>query len=337
MRLLIPIRRTRPRGPSGNVLRIADGAFWLVLVFAAMLGAPYVASGFPRLVGLFLPPNALAAEASVAASGQIVDGPLPSAGNSADAGIPQLRTSDDLLEPDPPSPKAPSIAIVIDDLGADRNRTIQAIALPPEIALSFLPSPPASPKLAREAARTGHEVLVHVPMEPVGDHEVGPAVLAEGQTAEEIQRRLDWSLARIPGYVGINNHEGSLFTASRASLVPVAERLSEKHVFFFDSRTSADSQVVPVARAFGVASAARDVFLDDVLTIDGIDAQLRLLERRARERGAAIAIGHPHEITLDAVKYWAEHRDNIALVTLGTAIRLKTEREARQSLSLAGQ
>jgi polysaccharide deacetylase 2 family uncharacterized protein YibQ len=114
------------------------------------------------------------------------------------------------------------------------------------------------------------------------------------------------------------------------------EHLADRHIFFFDSRTTADSQVVSVARDFGVASAARDVFLDDVLTIDAIDVQLRALERRARGTGVAIAIGHPHAITLDAVAYWAAHRSGIDLIPLSAAIRFKTEREARRSLTLAG-
>jgi len=80
----------------------------------------------------------------------------------------------------------------------------------------------------------------------------------------------------------------------------------------------------------------RVVVLDDVLTIDAVDAELRMLEARARETGVAIAIGHPHEITLDAVAYWTAHQSGFQLVPLSEAIRLKTEREARRSLALAG-
>ena len=109
-------------------------------------------------------------------------------------------------------------------------------------------------------------------------------------------------------------------------------RLAARRVFFFDSRTTAATQVVPAARAHGVETGARDVFLDDEPTLDGIDAQLRALEAKARAQGVAIAIGHPHEITLDAVAYWAAHQTGFRLVGLKEAMRRKT----RMSLAFAG-
>jgi polysaccharide deacetylase 2 family uncharacterized protein YibQ len=334
---LKPIRRARPRGPSREALRVASAAFWIVLAFASAFGARSVASGFPKLLGLFVPPGTIAAAASVRPTAHVVRVVLSP--GLARLAAPEIRStieSDDVHRSTAPI-RTPAIAIVIDDLGADAIHTREAIALPPAVALSFLPYPADTPRLAREAARAGHEILVHVPMEAVGAHDPGPFALTTGLPPDEIVRRLDWALSRVPGYVGINNHEGSRFTADRADIALVMEHLAGNHAFFFDSRTTPDSQVLPVARAFGVASASRDVFLDDVATIDAIDAQLHALEKRAREQGTAIAIGHPREITLDAVAYWAAHNSGFELVPLSEAIRRKTEREARISLSLAGR
>jgi polysaccharide deacetylase 2 family uncharacterized protein YibQ len=315
---LKPIRRKKRRGPSRDVLRLAHGAFWLSLLFAVLIGADAVATGFPKLLGLFI--RSPQAEASApSAHGVRVD-------LAAEPPAPPLR-----LRGKPVA--APIIAIVIDDLGGDVVHTSRAIALPREIALAFLPYPPDAPMLARAAGRRGHEVLVHVPMQAMGAADPGPMALSADLPRAEILRRLDWDFARVPGFVGINNHEGSKFTADRAALAPVMERLAGRGGFFFDSRTTADTQVMPAARAYGVETAARDVFLDDVPTVDAVDAQLRALEARARQQGAAIAIGHPHEITLDAVAYWAAHHDGFELVTLREAIRRKTE----LSLTLAAR
>lgn len=65
--------------------------------------------------------------------------------------------------------------------------------------------------------------------------------LRTGMAPDEM-RRLGWSLARVPGLVGINNHEGSLFTADPAGLAPVMATLRARHLFFFDSRTGPDSK-----------------------------------------------------------------------------------------------
>ena len=314
---LKPIRRTK-RAVSRLALRAADGAFWLVFVFACILGADSVATGVPPLVRLFLP--AFQAEAGVTPPVSVLHIPI------LEGATPQLRLSTEAGPDDaPPPPGKPVIAIVIDDLGADVVHTKRAIQLPRAVALAFLPYPAQTPPLAREAGRAGHEVLVHIPMQATGPHDPGPMALATDMPKDEILRRLDWALAHVPGFVGVNNHEGSRFTADAAALGPVMASIAQRHVFFFDSRTTPDSQVVPVARAHGVESSDRDVFLDDVATIDGVDAQLHALEARARARGAAIAIGHPNEITLDAVAYWAAHESGFELVTLKEAIRAKTE------------
>src|SRR5262249_4150109 len=153
----------------------------------------------------------------------------------------------------------------------------------------------------------GHEILLHMPMQALSATRLGPMALTVDLAPDEIAHRLDWALARVPGRIGINNHEGSRFTADRAALGPVMQALARRHLFFLDSRTTADTQVVAMARARGVQTGSRDVFLDDVVTKDAVDAQLRALEAKARAQGAAIAIGHPHDVTLDAVAYWAAH------------------------------
>jgi len=325
---LKPIRRVKRRGIPRDVRRVADAAFCAVLALAVGLTMQRVASGFPELAALFVAHDTMSAQAGVPL--QVASAPL-SPRQDDDVALRQARDGDEAA-----LAGSPRIAIVIDDLGADVVHTRRAMALPRAVALAFLPYPESTPTLAREAGRGGHEILVHVPMQAIGAQNPGPMALSPSLAPEENIRRLDWAFTRVPGYAGINNHEGSLFTSNRAALVPVIEHLADRHALFFDSRTTADSQVVSVARAFGVASAARDVFLDDVQTIDAVDAELRMLEARAKETGIAIAIGHPHGITLDAVAYWTAHQSGFELISLSEAIRLKTEREARKSLALAG-
>ena len=221
------------------------------------------------------------------------------------------------------------IAICIDDLGEDIAGTDKAMALPKQVALSFLPYAETTAFLASEAARKGHEVLAHVPMEAVGAIDPGPMALKTG--APDIAGRLAWNLSRVPGLSGINNHEGSKFTADAAALTPVAEVLAARHLFFFDSRTGPDSKVVAVAHMFGVASAGRDIFLDDVASEAAIAQQLDALVAHAKQTGVAIAIGHPHDLTLKLLAAWLAQDHGVTLVPLSEAMRLKTERLALAS------
>jgi polysaccharide deacetylase 2 family uncharacterized protein YibQ len=145
-------------------------------------------------------------------------------------------------------------------------------------------------------------------------------------TADEIARRLGWNLARVPGLVGINNHEGSRFTADTAGLAPVMATLRARHLFFFDSRTGPQSAVAAAARAAGVRTAARDIFLDDDQRPAAVSAELEMLAREARRSGVAIAIGHPHDVTLKLLAAWLAQDHGVVLVPLDEAIRLKAER-----------
>jgi len=225
-----------------------------------------------------------------------------------------------------PGGQKPVIAICIDDLGGDIAGTDKAMALPKEVALSFLPFADPTPLLAEAAGRRGHLVLAHVPMQALGGQDPGPMALKSGMAADEIARRLGWNLARVPGLSGINNHEGSAFTADGAGLQPVMATLRARHIFFLDSRTGPDSQAETAARGAGVMTAGRDVFLDDDLSPAAVSRQLEMLAATARRDGVAIAIGHPHDVTLKLLAAWLAEDHGVTLVTLDEAMRLKNRR-----------
>jgi polysaccharide deacetylase 2 family uncharacterized protein YibQ len=205
----------------------------------------------------------------------------------------------------PPADGRPRIAVVIDDLGLDKKRTERTIVLPGPLTLSFLAYATDLPRLTGAARRAGHELLVHVPMEPLGPGQnMGPNGLAVSLGHDEVLRRLRWDLDRFTGYVGINNHMGSRFTRDAASLAPVIEELRARGLLFLDSRTIADSAGVELARRIGVPHAARDVFLDNEINGGAIAAQLAEVEQIARRHGSAIAIGHPHDATIEQLRLW---------------------------------
>ncbi|HKY18328.1 MAG TPA: divergent polysaccharide deacetylase family protein [Rhizomicrobium sp.] len=222
----------------------------------------------------------------------------------------------------------PVIAICIDDLGEDIAGTDKAMALPKDVALSFLPYAESTPFLAQAAARKGHLILAHVPMQALGPSNPGPMALKTGMAGDEIARILGWNLARVQGLVGINNHEGSRFTADAAALAPVMATLKARRLFFFDSRTGPTSAVGRTARAQGVMTAERDIFLDDDPEPAAVAAQLEMLARMAKRNGVAIAIGHPKDATLRLLKAWLAQDHGVTLVPLDEAMRLKAARRA---------
>ncbi len=106
------------------------------------------------------------------------------------------------------------------------------------------------------------------------------------------------------------------------------EVLAAHHLFYFDSRTIAGSQGIKVAHRFGVMSAGRDIFLDDTVSEAEVREQLADLVSEARRSGVAIAIGHPHDVTLRILAAWLAQDHGVTLVPVSDAIRRKTERRA---------
>ena len=200
---------------------------------------------------------------------------------------------------------APKISLVIDDLGLNRSLTRRAIDLPAPLTLSLLPYGEGLEALAEEARDAGHELLLHLPMEPQDLFiDPGPNALLVGLSDEELLRRLNWGLDRFSGYVGVNNHMGSYFTRSLPEMTLVLQVLKERGLLFLDSLTIAGSAGTQLAQNLGLTFAKRDLFLDAEPQRSAIDAQLIRLEAMAREKGSAIALAHPYEATLAALSDW---------------------------------
>ena len=125
------------------------------------------------------------------------------------------------------------IAIVIDDMGLDRRHSDEAAELPAPLTLSFMTYAEDLPNQVAAARAHGHEIMLHVPMEPLAAHvDPGPNALRTGLDQDEIKRRISWDLSRIDGIVGINNHMGSRFTEWPDGMAPVLEILRERGLFF---------------------------------------------------------------------------------------------------------
>jgi polysaccharide deacetylase 2 family uncharacterized protein YibQ len=198
----------------------------------------------------------------------------------------------------------PAIAVVMDDLGLNRRGTAALNQLKAPLTLSFLPYAGALEQQAEAGRAAGHELMLHLPMEPAGHEWPGPNALLSSLTPPDMASRLRAQLLSFGGFVGINNHMGSLLTAERGPMALVMAELRARGLLFLDSRTTAQSVAAAEARRAGVAHAVRDVFLDSETSLAAIRRQLALTEQIARRRGSAVAIGHPHDATIEALRGW---------------------------------
>ena len=219
----------------------------------------------------------------------------------------------------------PVIAIVIDDMGIDKPDSARVIGLPGPITVAFMSYATGLEPQVRAARAAGHEIWLHVPMEPMdGELDAGPEALKTELSADENRRRLDWALSRLSGYVGVNNHMGSKFTKSEADMALVMEALKSRGLAFLDSRTTKDTVAARVAGEFGVPHIDRNVFIDNDETVEAVRAKLVETEKYAMQHGYALAIGHPHLATIEALSEWLPslRARGFVLVPASTLLRL---------------
>jgi uncharacterized protein len=198
---------------------------------------------------------------------------------------------------------SPKLAIILDDVGSDPSAVDQVFALHYPLTLSVLPLHQHSTAIADEAHRRGYQVMLHLPMESIGNGVSEPRQLRLGMNSLQVSSDLGGMLSSVPYAVGVNNHQGSLATSNPALMAELMPLLRQRHLFFIDSRTTAATVAFDAAEHDGVPCAYRNVpFLDDVQEASAIRRQLELAIHGAKEKGEAIAIGHPHNETLQVLR-----------------------------------
>ncbi|MGY6533213.1 divergent polysaccharide deacetylase family protein [Glycocaulis sp.] len=226
---------------------------------------------------------------------------------------------------------APVLAVIIDDIGPDREAAEALIALDIPLTLSILPFAREAGAIAHEAASVGLDVFLHLPMEPVGLDDPGPNALTRHLSEAEMERRALWALSRVPGAMGFNNHMGSAMTRDEAALRRAFAHFAGRDLVFVDSLTHPASRAAHIAAEAGMQALRRDVFLDHVRSPEAVDAALEHALRLAAERGAAIAIGHPYPVTLEALEGLAERAAEHGVELVGMSALAARERASEAS------
>lgn len=201
------------------------------------------------------------------------------------------------------NPPLPRVAIIIDDMGYNKQVGEALIQLPYDLSFSFLPFAPSSKSLQRSSYIAGKTMLIHLPLEPIAqDINLEPRTLLIEQNAETQQQLFEENVAEVSYATGMNNHMGSLFTADPLAMKRIMQLAEERGYFFVDSVTTLDSVGDQTAESLGMSHAKRDVFLDNVAEQGAICAQLLRLVAIAEKKGSAIGIGHPYPETLLALQ-----------------------------------
>ncbi len=200
----------------------------------------------------------------------------------------------------PPPDARGRLAVLLDDGGQSLDLVDAAAALPQEVGFALLPFLPKTVETSEALHRAGHEIWLHLPMEPQGYPQArpGPGALLMSMSETELRDAVHAAIDNVPHAVGVNNHMGSKVTADLRTMTWVMQEIKARGLAFIDSRTTARTMAEEAARGQGVPANRRHVFLDNRREAPAVRRQLAEAVGRCRMEGEIIAIGHMDEVTI---------------------------------------
>jgi uncharacterized protein len=194
----------------------------------------------------------------------------------------------------------PKLVIIIDDVST-QSQLEQILSTGLKITPSIFP-PSQRSMTSHHLAKGLKHYMIHLPMESGSTQfNTQTKTLITSFSKAQIEKRVKEIRTLFPSARYVNNHTGSVFTDDYDAMRTLYIALRKEGFVFVDSRTIASTKVPQISQSFGDAYMARDVFIDNEHTIPYIHRQLQKAVNKAKKKGYAIAIGHPHRMTLKAL------------------------------------
>lgn len=195
----------------------------------------------------------------------------------------------------------PKIAIVIDDVSSQAQKDA-ILAMGYKITMAFFPPTSGHPDSARIAQNLPF-YMIHFPMQASPKFKSPEThTLNITDSYETIENRVKQLRDWYPNAVYTNNHTGSVFTENEEAMDKLFRALKKYNFIFVDSRTSGKSVAKKYAQKYNMPYIVRNIFIDNEENYQYIQNQLKQAIEIAKKQGYAIAIGHPHSVTLKVLK-----------------------------------
>ena len=222
--------------------------------------------------------------------------------------------------------EAPKIVIILGGMGLNEKLSTKASKdLPGDITLAFAPYGDNLQAQVDRARANGHEVLLQLPLEPVGYPATNPGpktLLADGPDATN-QESLQWHMSRFTGYTGIVNYMGGRFLSSATAIKPMLTELRKRGILFMEDGSLPLSATDGVAKSMNMAVRHANSVIDLDANPVSISAALNLLEEEAKTNGIAIGTGTGLQTTIDAVNEWAKTAGDRGVVIMPASAAFK--------------
>lgn len=189
--------------------------------------------------------------------------------------------------------KSGKLVFVFDDAGHNMTQLKPFLSMPFPITVAILPKLAYTKEAAAALEKANTCTILHQPMQAVNlSVDPGPGAIKPEMYSYEIEEIVKSNLSEVGSVIGMNNHEGSLITASQSDIGTVLDVCKEKGLIFLDSRTNSASKAKQAALERGMTILERDIFLDNIQDRAEIIAMVNKGLEIADKKGYAIMIGH---------------------------------------------
>ncbi len=327
-----------PPGPGGLLQKGPDGAPATEAHAANEGAAPQVAIAPPATV-----PSAAMPPAIVDATGKITLAAVPAPGlveKSKYGPLPKIaadgrRPAEIYARPlsKAQATAGPArVAVLISGLGVPGAPPDGDVikGLPPPVSVAYGAYGRGLQERVTKARADGHEVLLAIPLEP-NDYpakDPGPHTLLTTLPTDENIKRLHWLMSRYTGYVGVTNHMGAKFEATKGSLQPVLAELKKRGLLYLDKGSVGSSAGLEIANGLGLDYAVTQVQLDAGNSSADMAKALAELEATAKEKGTAIGVANAAPATVKQIAEWAGSLKSKGLVLVPVSAAMRAQRQS---------
>jgi polysaccharide deacetylase 2 family uncharacterized protein YibQ len=213
------------------------------------------------------------------------------------------------------------VAILIRGIGRnslDSNAAIEN--LPSAISLGFESSDEGIQQWAAKAKERGHEVIVQLPLEPMGaSANMSEEMLRSDAEPLQNMARLNTVLGRFNGPNGVTNTMGDKLLQSEKALQPILEDIKNRGLMYIAVGKRRHRLFRKIADKMNLRYGNASLVIDIQPTPDAIKKALQRLVAMARKNGSAIGIASVSNVTIEQLQAWSEElaTSGVTLVPVG--------------------
>ena len=217
------------------------------------------------------------------------------------------------------------VVIIVGGIGISQTSSQQAIRdLPGSVTLAFAPYGNSLNRWMQAARKDGHELLLQVPMEPLGTNGglPGEHTLMTGASAGENLESLHWSMGQITNYVGIMNYLGARFVQEPQALKPVFDDIAIRGLLYVDDGTAAVGNTKEAAQTSLLPYIRASVQIDQLRNRNAIAEKLAELTREAKRTGLAVGVANAFPESIEMIANYVRNAgsDGVEITPVSAAV-----------------